>query len=512
MRGKLFVARIAGVAAVVAVVLAATAAPASAHTISGPRPSNFRSRVVSIAPATPGISLRVVDLGSKLELTNRTGADVMVLGYLGEAYLRVGPSGVYENVHSQATYLNRTRNGATIPPDIDTSPTAAPEWRKIGDGNAVRWHDHRIHWMGSQLPPQVASDPASFHHLSVQSVQLVVGGTPVVARVALDWVPGPSGLPWIPLIAGLFALGLVAALLPGWYRVLAALLALLVLADVAHAIAYELPRPGSNGAKTVQFLGGSFVSIIVWGAGVATIIGVLRRRAEALYGVVVVGLMVALIGGATDLSALWKSQLPNAGPGRLTRAEVALSLGLGAGMAVGAIVRMVRSGRAARSERSGGRWLSLLVVGLDDAELARIAGDLDADEVLEVAMRELAIRLGPVAPDLSDGALVFDIAAVARDTGEEQQHEWSLEQSGPEEVRAVRGRAAGAACELHVSFPACLQLLAGTATLADARADGRAACRGDATILERVAPYLAERDVIEEPAPTAHLDDRASAS
>ena len=59
----------------------------------------------------------------------------------------------------------------------------------------------------------------------------------------------------------------------------------------------------------------------------------MRRRVEALYGVVFVALMVALIGGATDLSALWKSQLPDAGPAWLTRVEVVIALGLGGGLA-----------------------------------------------------------------------------------------------------------------------------------------------------------------------------------
>ena len=86
----------------------------------------------------PGISARVVDLGSKIELTNRTSTEIIVLGYEGEPYLRIGPDGVFENLHSQATYINRTRLGGTVPVDVDTSPTAAPEWKKISSGHTAR--------------------------------------------------------------------------------------------------------------------------------------------------------------------------------------------------------------------------------------------------------------------------------------------------------------------------------------------------------------------------------------
>src|SRR5207237_9287355 len=154
----------------------------------------------------------------------------------------------------------------------------------------------------------------------------------------------------------------------------------LVAVDAAHAIAYEIARPGTNAAKAVQFFGGTFVSILVWLAAVPTVIGLWRRRDEALYGAIFVGLMVALVGGASDGSSWWHSQLPSAGPDLLTRLEVALALGLGGGIAFGAVARLALSERstAARTarERDPAKWLSMLVVGLDDSELRRIAVEL----------------------------------------------------------------------------------------------------------------------------------------
>jgi hypothetical protein len=479
------------------------AAPASAHTISGPRPNNYRSRVVAIAPPAPGVTARVVDLGSKIELTNRSSTEVLVLGYVGEPYLRIGPEGVFENLHSQATYINRSRQGGSVPVDVDTSPSAPPEWKKIGSGNAARWHDHRIHWMGAQLPPAVAAAPGSFQHLSQQNIKFVHNGVTSRIAVSLDWVPGPSGLPWLPAIIVLFVLGFVAAFLPKWWRLLAVLLALLVISDIAHAVAYEIPRPGANSTKVFQFLGGAFVSIAVWVAAILTIVGLVRRRIEALYGVVFVGLLVALIGGATDISALWKSQLPDAGPAWLTRLEVVLALGLGAGLVVGAVIRMLRT-RSNEEVDGDGRWLSLLVTGLSDAELARIVPELDADEVLAVALRELSVRAAPVADAFAGGALAFDV------TDEADPVTWSVVLAGDDtarSLRATRGRAEPTAAEIRAPFAVMLRLLAGSVSIDDAIARALLTVDGDAALVATVAPYLPEGAPV-----TPAAEDPASAS
>jgi hypothetical protein len=486
-----------------AIVLAGlTASPAAAHTISGPRPSNYRSRVVAIAPAIPGISARVVDLGSRIELTNRSSTEVTVLGYEDEPYLRIGPSGVFENLHSLATYINRTRLGGTVPAGIDTAPTAEPQWKKISSSHTARWHDHRIHWMGAQLPPPVAQSPGSFHHLSQQNIVLLRNGERVAVAVSLDWVPGPSGLPWIPALVALFAAGVLGAVLPRWWRVLAVLVGLLVLSDVAHAIGFEIPRPGGNSTKLVQFLGGSFVSIAVWIAAVPTVIALLRRRAEALYGVIFVALLVALIGGATDLSALWNSQVPDAGPAWLTRVEVVFALGLGGGLVVGALARVLRS-RTVVPADGRGQWLSLLVSGLSDAELSRIARELDVDEVLEVAIRELAARAEPVADGFADGSMAFVV------TDGEVPVIWSVARADDAStgLRAARGRVEPPAAEIRAPFAVTLQLLAGTLLVDDAVARSLIVTAGDAAFVARLAPYLPETATV-----TEAVEDPRSAS
>jgi hypothetical protein len=493
------IAIVAGVAIALALVLAA---PASAHTISGPKPTNYRSRVVSMTPQVPGISVGVVDLGAKLELTNRTNSEVLVLGYEDEPYLRIGPNGVFENLHSQATYINRTRQGSSVPVGVDTSPTAKPEWKKISDSNSHRWHDHRIHWMSAQPPPTVAAAPGQFVHISTQRITFVHDGQRVIVAVTLDWVPGPRAWPWIFPIVLLFALGLALALKTGWWRALAVLVAVLVLFDIVHAISYEIARPGTNLGKVGQFFVDNFVSVAVWIAAIPTVIALWHRRIEAMYGVAFVGLLVALVGGVSDLSTLWKSQLPGAGPDWLTRLEVAIALGLGSGLAVGALIRMIRS-RPPKAEESGsGQWLSVLVAGLSDGELARIARELDADEVLEVACRDLAARAAPVADAFDAGALLI----VADDC--DPIVAWSIAPGDtPGSLRATRDRVEPTRLEVRAPFAALLQLLAGALTVDDALARSLLTSAGDTAFLDDLVPYLPEV----APA-TSPKSDRAPAS
>ncbi len=70
--------------------------------------TNYVSRVVE--PGAPGLEWKVYGGDSLLQLTNHTGEQVVVEGYEKEPYLKFVPGdGIYENVHSPATYYNSDR-------------------------------------------------------------------------------------------------------------------------------------------------------------------------------------------------------------------------------------------------------------------------------------------------------------------------------------------------------------------------------------------------------------------
>src|SRR6202040_626611 len=148
------------------------------------------------------------------QLTNRTRVDIVVLGYDAEPYLRVGPRGLYENVRSPAVYLNRTRAGTTTVPAIarGTGASTPPRWRRVSGSHTAIWHDHRIHWMGTSLPPAVRNDPGAVHIIDPQWTVVFRDATrTVVVHGSLLWIPGPSAWPWAALIAALLAVGFFVA-------------------------------------------------------------------------------------------------------------------------------------------------------------------------------------------------------------------------------------------------------------------------------------------------------------
>ena len=73
----------------------ALASPAAAHSVTGVSATNFKTTLESVEPRVAGLTMRVIEGGSRFELTNTTGSDAIVLGYDGEPYLRIGPEGVF---------------------------------------------------------------------------------------------------------------------------------------------------------------------------------------------------------------------------------------------------------------------------------------------------------------------------------------------------------------------------------------------------------------------------------
>lgn len=318
----------ATVAATFAVVVT-TALPAEAHTVSGAGATNYRTTLTGVAPAVPGITVRLVENGSRLELTNHTATEAVVLGYENEPYLRVGPEGVFENVRSPATYLNVSRTGREAPPTADAK--AAPEWRRLSGGRTARWHDHRIHWMSPDRPPAVRADPGHYHLIDAWTVPFTVAGQRVTVSGTLAWVPGPSPMPWRALAVAAFAVVVLA----GRRRrvaTVAAATALLVAVDVVHTLglAAENAGPWTVAAKYVVTTSG--VAVLAWVVGVASLALTRRRPDDAMYLAAFTGASVALLGGVFDLSTLGASTPPFALPAALARLCVALSLGLGLGI------------------------------------------------------------------------------------------------------------------------------------------------------------------------------------
>jgi hypothetical protein len=318
------------------------AQPASAHTVSGVGATNWRTTLIGVSPAVPGLRVRVVNTGSDLEVSN-TGPEVVVLGYEGEPYLRVGPAGVYENTQSPSTYVNCSRQGCPAPPGL--RPDGPPDWRHLSSGHVVRYHDHRIHWMGGQPPPDVQRAPGQVHQQPVWTVSMRQGSSDIAVTGHLTWVPGPSPFPWLLVALGLAGVAVAAALSSFWGPALAALVGLLTVNDVWHAAAIAFSPAGTFGQHVGRLFTGSFYSVIGWVLGVVAVWFLAHRRVDGLYAAAFAGVSAALFTGILDVTVLSRSTAPFAGPMWFDRATTAVSLGLGVGIAVGSVLAIRRAPR-----------------------------------------------------------------------------------------------------------------------------------------------------------------------
>jgi hypothetical protein len=310
------------------------AGSASAHSVSGMGATNWKTTLAAVTPPVPGLTATVVENGSRIEVTN-LGPEILIFGYQGEPYLRVGPGGVFANTRSPAAYLNCSRAGCPVPPEADAQ--ASPTWTLVSTGQTALWHDHRTHWMGSQLPPEVAAAPGQVHVQATWAVTMRQGATDIAATGDYTWIPGHSPFPWLALAAGLLAAGLALAL-SGRLVLMAVVLAGLIAIDVYHAFGVAWFWAGDPAYRVAQLLEGNSFAIPGWILGVIAVRQLCRRQGRGLYAAAVAGLSTALFTGLLDFTVLSRSGAPFRGPLALDRISVAVALGLGSGVALGALI------------------------------------------------------------------------------------------------------------------------------------------------------------------------------
>ena len=304
-----------------------SAEPASAHG-GGVTATNYETRLLHVSTHVPGLTVRVIDLGNRIELTNHNRHDVVVVGYDREPYLRVGPRGVFENIRSPAVYLNRTRLGTThVPASAD--PRARPVWRRTDTVPTARWHDHRIHWMGFDDPPIVQRDRNATHLIQGWRIDLRWDSRHVHVDGDLRWIPGPS--PW-PFLLGALALAGAFAVLSRtrrWAHALGVGLAVLAAAAVLHLAGLWGVTTGSSLshlAVNAYLLGGLAIAVIALAVFV-------RRGADHAAPIALIGgVFLLLAGGLADVTTLSHSQVPATIAPWLDRLAIALVLGAGAGV------------------------------------------------------------------------------------------------------------------------------------------------------------------------------------
>ncbi len=173
--------RYSGAVLVALIALALAATNAHAHGGGG---LDYISKVRS---APDGTAVEVLERDDRLVLRNGSGKTVVVEGYNGEPYARLGADGTVEvNLNSPAHYLNEDRFAKVdLPARADEQ--AAPAWERVDRSGSFEWHDHRMHWMGAGRPPAV-EDPERRTKVFDWAVPLRVGSSPGSVTGTLTWV------------------------------------------------------------------------------------------------------------------------------------------------------------------------------------------------------------------------------------------------------------------------------------------------------------------------------------
>lgn len=320
---------------------------AFAQDLSGQGPSNFHTVMTSPSELDPGLTVKVIENGARLEVRNTGPQDVIVLGYMSEPFLRIGRGGVFENRQSPAVQLSSERWGS-VDEKANLQPTGAPQWHRISAEPVARWYDQRVHWIVQQrLPPRVMADPDRAQRISTWTVPIRIGDRELAATGELRWLPGPS--PW-PGIVGSIGLALVV-LAAVWlrpvrrralrgYGVLAGVVAA---ASVLHLALVAAARAGGLGAWAGAFFAGNLLQMLSAAVAVAGAVLLVRNRVGGAWLTAPALGVLALRVAGYDLPVLWRSSSPFAGGLVLDRALTVLVLGAGLGAAL-ALVVVVRRG------------------------------------------------------------------------------------------------------------------------------------------------------------------------
>ena len=175
-------------AALATAALLVTAPSASAHGSgqSIPDAKHYLTQIDGITPTVAGLTANVDPRGEWVEVTNATGNNLTIFGYAHEPYLRITPAGLAENVRSVSAQLNQSLFGDLSQIQLAQAPAV---WQSRSTSHTARWHDHRIHWMNAQRPPDVQAHPGRQQLIGRWTVHMQLDTQPVDLGGTLSWLP-----------------------------------------------------------------------------------------------------------------------------------------------------------------------------------------------------------------------------------------------------------------------------------------------------------------------------------
>jgi hypothetical protein len=290
-----------------AVGLVALAAPAAAdaHLRTGTVAVDYRATVTT--PRQAAYAVGVYESDRALHLTVSPGHSVVVLGYLGEPFLRLDARGVAVNAASPtAASAGVLKKGAEV-------TAARPAWLLRRGRRAVVWHDARV----QSLP--------SSRTRGSWTVPVVVDGRRSRIAGEIERLPRPPLWPWLVLLGIVVAAGIPLATrrTPRTLRVASiALGAVSGVTAVVTAVGFAMDTYASPGT---WIAGADEIAFAAVGLGLLAF-GPAVARVGAGIGLGLLGVAV----GVSEGDALLHPLVLSAIPGALTRLLVVLTVASGA--------------------------------------------------------------------------------------------------------------------------------------------------------------------------------------
>ncbi|MDX6522446.1 MAG: hypothetical protein QOF08_3051 [Gaiellales bacterium] len=292
---------------------AAEPAVAEAHVSPGLISTSYQARIQGLRPHVLGITTTVLDGDQRLRIDVTPPHVVIVLGRIGEPFLRIAPDGVYVNSQSptaESIGLTHHRTGTA-------------RWIRLSSDHAYAWHE-------SRLRPVRAASGAS-RRVAGWSVPLLVDGRRVNLTGSEWYAAQPRRLLWATLVVLAVAIAAVV-LLTRRQRLIR------LVATVALAFAVTTWTAGWIGVLLNQrasawwlLLGALYavsMAMVVAAAVTATDSDQVRMMVIGLIGLLVVTFTLP------ELGVFQRGFVLSVLPPDVARVSVAIALGSGIGAAL----------------------------------------------------------------------------------------------------------------------------------------------------------------------------------
>jgi hypothetical protein len=110
-----------------------------------------------VRPQVEGVVAEVAfSVNFEVILENKSPTEVSVIAPTGEAFLRIGPQGVFANWTSPFWFDSNSPAGAGRMPDwVKPGPENPPDWRRVSADPSWGWYDHRLHPVERYVDPKI---------------------------------------------------------------------------------------------------------------------------------------------------------------------------------------------------------------------------------------------------------------------------------------------------------------------------------------------------------------------